>query len=103
MKKIPLEEFLRLRKLVYRNARPLDYTKWNFLFENGSCDGFLQVLASYQNEDGGIVHNLESNNWNPTSSPYTVCMALDDLDAAGEGGSVIRGKINSGFLKFGGA
>jgi len=100
LKKIPLEEFLRLRKLVYRNARPLDYTKWNFLFENGSCDGFLQVLASYQNEDGGFGHNLECNNWNPNSSPYTVCIALDELDAAGKRESVIKSKIIAGILKY---
>ena len=38
LKKISLDEFMRLRKLVHRSARPLDYTKWKFLFENGSCD-----------------------------------------------------------------
>lgn len=38
LRKISLDEFLRLRRLVYRNARSLDYTKWKFLFENGSCD-----------------------------------------------------------------
>ena len=64
-KKISLDEFLRLRKLVFRSARPLDYTKWKFLFENGSCDDFLSVLSSYQNEDGGFGHNIECNNWNP--------------------------------------
>ena len=37
LRKISLDEFLRLRRLVYRNARPLDYTKWKFLFENGNC------------------------------------------------------------------
>ena len=36
MKTLPLDEFLRLRKLVYRNARPLDYTLWKYLFENGA-------------------------------------------------------------------
>lgn len=44
LKKISLDEFLRLRKLVHRNARPLDYTKWKFLFENGSCDDFLCIF-----------------------------------------------------------
>lgn len=49
LKKVSLHEFLRLRKLVYRSARPLDYTKWKILFENGSCDDFLTVLSGYQN------------------------------------------------------
>ncbi len=57
MKKISLDEFMRLRKLVYRSARPLEYTKWKFLFENGNCDAFPEALSSYQNEDGGFGHN----------------------------------------------
>ena len=100
MKKISLDEFLRLRKLVYRGARPLDYTKWKFLFENGSRDDFLLVLSSYQNEDGGFGYNLECNNWNPNSSPYTVCIALDYLDAAGDHESSIKSQIVSGIVKY---
>ena len=80
MLKISLDEFLRLRKLVHRSARPIDYTKWKFIFENGSCDDFLSVLSGYQNEDGGFGYNIECNNWNPNSSPYTVYIALDYLD-----------------------
>jgi len=72
-----------LRKLVFRGARPLAYTKWKYLFENGRLGDYLSVLSSYQNEDGGFGHNIECNNWNPDSSPYTVCIALDYLDAAG--------------------
>ncbi len=95
-KKISPEEFFRLRRLVYRNARPLDYAMWKYLFENGSGDDFLRVLSGYQNEDGGFGHNIECNNWNPNSSPYTVCIALDYLDiveepAGGAGGSIIAG------------
>ena len=100
MKKISLDEFLRLRKLVHRSARPLDYTKWKFLFENGSCDDFLSVLSSYQNEDGGFGHNIECNNWNPNSSPYTVCIALDYLDTTGDHESDIKSKIIAGIVKY---
>ena len=100
MKKISLDEFLRLRKLVHRSARPLDYTKWKFLFENGSCDDYLSVLSSYQNEDGGFGHNIECNNWNPNSAPYTVCIALDYLDTTGEHESGIKSKIIAGILKY---
>jgi hypothetical protein len=83
MKKLSIERFRSLRQLIHRSARPLDFTMWKYLFENGSCKDFLSVLSSYQNEDGGFGHNIEANNWNPNSSPYTVCIALDYLDAAG--------------------
>lgn len=100
LRKISLDEFLRLRRLVYRNARPLDYTKWKFLFENGSCDDFLLVLSGYQNEDGGFGYNIECNNWNPNSSPYTICIALDYLDTTGDYESGIKSKIITGIVKY---
>lgn len=100
LRKISLDTFLRLRKLVFRNARPLDYTKWKFLFENGNCDDFLMVLSGYQNEDGGFGHNLECNNWNPHSSPYTVCIALDHLDAASASESAVKSKIIAGIIEY---
>lgn len=100
MKKISLDEFLRLRRLVFRNARPIDYTRWNFLFEDGSCDDFLSVLSGYQNEDGGFGHNIECNNWNPNSSPYTVCIALDYLDTTGDYESGLKSKIIAGIVKY---
>lgn len=100
MKKLSLDTFLRLRRLVRRSARPLDYTKWEFLFENGSRDAFLSVLSSYQNEDGGFGFNIECNNWNPNSAPYTVCIALDELDAAGDDDSELRRNIIAGILKY---
>ena len=100
MKKLSIDEFLRLRKLVYRCARPLDYAKWKFLFENGSCDDFLSVLSSYQNEDGGFGHNIECNNWNPNSAPYTVCIALDYLDTTSDHESELKSKIIAGIIKY---
>lgn len=101
MKRLSLNEFLRLRKLVYRSARPLDYTMWKYLFENGSSDDFLRVLSSYQNEDGGFGYNIECNNWNPNSSPYTICVALDYLDIVDDSvSSSIRDSIISGIIKY---
>ena len=100
MKKLSLDNFMRLRKLVHRSARPLDFTKWKYLFENGSCEEFLSVLSSYQNEDGGFGYNIECNNWNPNSSPYTVCIALDYLDTAGDYVSNIKNKMVMGIIKY---
>ncbi len=100
LKKISIDEYMRLRKLVFRCARPLDYAKWKFLFENGSCDDFLSVLSSYQNEDGGFGYNIECNNWNPNSAPYTVCIALDYLDTTGDHKSELKSNIIAGMLKY---
>lgn len=100
LKRICLNDFMRLRKLVYRNSRPIDYTKWKFLFENGSCEDYLSVLASYQNEDGGFGYNLECNNWNPSSSPYTVCIALDYLDVTEGYESTSKDEIIIGIIKY---
>ena len=100
MNKLSLDDFMRLRKLVHRSARPLDYTMWQYLFEGGNCADYLSVLSSYQNEDGGFGHNIEANNWNPNSSPYTVCIALDYLDVAGSCISVTTDKMINGIIKY---
>ncbi len=100
MNKLSIDNFMRLRTLVHRGARPLDFTRWNYLFETGSCDDFLSVLSSYQNEDGGFGYNIEANNWNPNSSPYTVCIALDYLDITGDYVSSIKNKMVMGIIKY---
>lgn len=83
MKKLSLSDYKKLRKLVFRGARPLEFTMWKCVFENGSRDDFLDVLASYQNEDGGFGHNIEANNWNPNSSPNTTSYAIGQIKRAG--------------------
>ncbi len=66
----------------------------------GSCDDFLSVLSSYQNKDGGFWYNIECNNWNPNSPPYTVCIALDYLDTTGNYESGIKSKIIERIVKY---
>jgi len=100
LKKLSLDDFMRLRKLVHRGARPLDFTRWKYLFENGSGEDFLSVLSSYQNEDGGFGYNIECNNWNPNSSPYTVCIALDYLDAADGYVSDLKNEMVKGIIQY---
>ena len=53
------------RDFVNRNARPLDFARWKFLFENGSMEQVLSALETYQNEDGGFGNGLEPDCWNP--------------------------------------
>jgi len=98
MKKLSLQDFRKLRRLVYRGATPRIYTEWRCTFEGGSAEDFLSVLACYQNEDGGFGQN-ESDNWNPNSSPDATSYAVTQLNqlmrmyphAADKDHPVIRG------------
>jgi len=80
MKKLMLEDFRKLRRLVYRAATPLIFTQWRCAFEGGDPEDVLSVLACYQNPDGGFGHALEANCWNPNSSPYITRFAIDTLE-----------------------
>ena len=83
MQTLSLADFMKLRRLVYRGARPLEFTMWKCAFESGGYDDFLDVVASYQNADGGFGHNIEANNWNPNSSPYVTDCAIGQMGRAG--------------------
>ena len=39
------------KAFVYRNARPLDIARWNYLFENGDKQEVIKYLMAYQNPD----------------------------------------------------
>lgn len=80
MNKLSFADFIRLRRLVYRGATPLIFTQWKFAFENGNPEDVLDILACYQNEDGGFGHALEANCWNPNSSPYMTSFAISIID-----------------------
>lgn len=67
------------RAFMYRNARPLELSLWQYRFEGGSAEAVLQALSFYQNEDGGFGHGLEADNWNPHSSPLTTQTATEIL------------------------
>lgn len=69
--------FEKAKQFIYRNARPLDLVRWQYLFENGSKEDVLKILASYQNEDGGFGHGLESDSWNPNSTPVQTWAATE--------------------------
>lgn len=68
-------DFERARNFIYKNARPLDFARWKFLFENGSQEEVQSALVAYQNEDGGFGHALEPDCWNPNSSPVQTWVA----------------------------
>ena len=68
---------------IYRNARPLDLARWMYLFENGDRDSVLNILAAYQNEDGGFGHGLEPDCWTPDSSPVQTWTATEIIKETG--------------------
>ena len=47
-------DFERARRFIFRNARPLDLARRNFLFAGGSRADVLPARAAYQNPDGGF-------------------------------------------------
>lgn len=81
-------------KFIYRNARPLDLARWQYLFENGSREAVLNILAAYQNEDGGFGHGLEPDCWNPNSSPiqtWTATQIIKEVKLQDPSHPIIRG------------
>ncbi len=82
------------RKFIYRNARPLDLARWQFLFEDGSREAVLTALAAYQNEDGGFGHGLEPDCLNPNSSPVQTWAATEiikEVDLCNRSHPIIQG------------
>ena len=89
--------FEKARNFVYQNARPLDFARWMYLFENGSKQDVLKVLAAYQNADGGFGHALEPDCWNPNSSPvqtWTATQIIKEIRLEDKEHPIIQGILN---------
>lgn len=78
-KLLQMDIFEKTKKFIYQNARPLDFARWQFHFENGSREQILRILAQYQNQDGGFASALEADSWNPNSSPIQTWVATELL------------------------
>jgi hypothetical protein len=74
-----MDTYKKARSFIYRNARPVDLARWQYLFENGSKEAVLNALSYYQNEDGGFGRALEADSWNPNSSPIQTWTATEIL------------------------
>ena len=68
---------------LYRNGRPLDVARYNYLFLNKDKQLVINLLKSYQNKDGGFGHGLEPDSQNPFSSPITTWMAFEIFEELG--------------------
>ncbi len=89
--------FEKARNFVYQNARPLDLARWMYLFEDGSKQDVLKVLAAYQNADGGFGHALEPDCWNPNSSPvqtWTATQIIKETRLEDKEHPIIQGILN---------
>jgi hypothetical protein len=89
-----IRDFEKARVFMARNARPLDYARWRFHFENGGREAVLEALSYYQNEDGGFGHALEADSWNPNSTPIQTWAATEILSEIGlpdKSESIVRG------------
>ncbi len=90
-------KFESARSFVYKNTRPLDLARWTFLFEGGSKEDLLKVLATYQDEDGGFGHALEPDCWNPDSSPiqtWTATQIIKEINLEDKEHPIIQGILN---------
>ena len=65
---------------LYRNGRPLDVARYEFLFLNKDIELVEKILKSYQNKDGGFGHGLEPDSQNPNSSPVQTWMAFEIIE-----------------------
>lgn len=82
------------REFIYKNARPLDIARWNYLFEDGNKEEVLTALAVYQNEDGGFGSALEPDCWNPNSAPlqtWSATIILKELKLEDRNHPIIQG------------
>lgn len=90
------------RDFIYQNARPLDLSRWQYHFENGSKEAVLNALSYYQNVDGGFGHALEADSWNPNSSPiqtWTATEILREIDFTDASHPILKGIL--GYLGSG--
>ena len=70
-----METFIQTRNFIYKNARPLDRARWDYLFEDASSQNVLACLSTFQNPDGGFAHALEPDCWNVNSTPLQTWVA----------------------------
>ncbi|WFR58688.1 hypothetical protein QA584_06320 [Anaerocolumna sp. AGMB13025] len=90
-------DYVCIRNWMYRNARPLDLARWQYHFENGEKNRVLEVLAAYQNDDGGFGHALEEDSWNVDSAPIqtgTAIQILSEIGYSDKSHPIIQGILN---------
>lgn len=67
--------FAQTTSYLLAHGRPLDQARFAYLFGDGESEEVLAALASYQNDDGGFGHGLESDLRTTASSAIATAMA----------------------------
>ncbi len=97
MDKLSINDYHEIKIWIYRNARQIELSLWEYYFENGSKENVISALMHYQNEDGGFGNTLEADSWNPNSSPYTTAYAisiLKSIDFKDKNHPIMQGVFN---------
>lgn len=76
MKKLTKKSFQRAKSFIFSKGRILDQRLFEFHFEHGSKESVIEVLKTYQNEDGGFGKALEPDLRSPLSTVYTTSQGL---------------------------
>lgn len=61
---------------LIQNARPLEISKWNFIWNRITEEEFIKELVKYQNLDGGFGNGFESDIITPESSSIASAEAI---------------------------
>lgn len=77
------DSYARAKDFILSNARLLERTIFAVLFENESNSRILRIIASYQNDDGGLGHALEPDLRCSESQPLFVEVGLSALQECG--------------------
>ncbi len=88
------EQFEKGRHFIYRHGDLLTRRRFAYHFEDGSKEAVLDVLACYQNDDGGFGHGLVPDLLCPASSGACTEFAFGFLHGLGiNDGPVLEGAI----------
>ncbi len=93
---VAMEMFDKARRFIYRNARPIDLFRFQFLFENGSKENVVEALKEYQNSDGGFAYALEPDCWNEKSTPLQTWVAtriIEEIGSIDKDSELVQGII----------
>lgn len=74
--KLSKDAFARASEFIHENARPLDRSLFDYLFEGGPRESVLDELSKFQNSDGGFGNALEPDFRLKASSPMATSVGL---------------------------
>ena len=92
-----MDYYISAKNFLLKNARPLDLSRWYYLFENGDKQDVLEALKAYQNIDGGFGSALEPDCWNTYSTPMQTWVAtriIEEIHLEDKSHPIIKGILD---------